>query len=475
MRTRRDRSRRGSVMTVALLATFVLVGMGVAMLTVSTATQKDHEAAMHRANRRYLAQAGVSAALHELTTGGDGTMGSKSSPVKWAAGGFRTVVTDHGDGNFTIDSFGRVGSAARAVRAITRETTRSVFIHAMYAGNDSDDPDYVLELGGTGSGADEVEGDIFSGGSIAITDDAKVDGTLRATESITGASGKTGMKQDPPDLGAMHYETNNDVDVAAEFARSGTYASDALGGSAYQLPEENPAHIFRLNPSDRRTETSGTAKDDYFLEDPHESVSSSNVTDAANATTITLSGVGGEPGPSGNKKVYYIDGNLWIHNYQLYSFVFKHAESDGVQLTIVVKGNIYISDNILLRNREKDGLALIALRDDDVSDSGNIYFGDPTFGTLERMETFMYAENDFHDNALAQSGSTVVEVLGMMSAGNHVAIDRNGRSPRAKLVLEFDPRIRDGELELPGLPSDGTGSQRRTFQVLAEFEIPSDE
>lgn len=62
-----------------------------------------------------------------------------------------------------------------------------------------------------------------------------------------------------------------------------------------------------------------------------------------------------------------------------------------------------------------------------------------------------------------------------MSAGNHVAIDRNGRSPRAKLALEFDPRIRDGELELPGLPSDGTGSQRRTFQVLAEFEIPSDE
>jgi hypothetical protein len=273
----------------------------------------------------------------------------------------------------------------------------------------------------------------------------------------------------------MKYESNHDVNVKAEFAANGYSASNALGGTAYQVPEENPAHIFRLNPSDRASDTATTVKDDYFLEDPYEAVNSSSVTNADNATRISLSGVGGEPGVSGNRKVYYIDGNLWVHNRQLYSVVFQHAESGGVQLTIVVKGNIYVSDNILLRNKEKDGVALIAIKDSAVTNSGNIYFGDPVFGTLERMETFMYAENNFHDNVLSQSGSSVVEVMGMMSAGNKVQIDRNSATIRPKLDLEFDTRVRDGSLVLPGVPSAGSASQRRTFEVLAEFEVPAGE
>ena len=36
------------------------------------------------------------------------------------------------------------------------------------------------------------------------------------------------------------------------------------------MKEESAAHIFRKNPSDRATDTVGTPKDDYFLEDPYE-------------------------------------------------------------------------------------------------------------------------------------------------------------------------------------------------------------
>ena len=43
----------------------------------------------------------------------------------------------------------------------------------------------------------------------------------------------------------MNYAVNHDIDVAAAF-HSATYASSsAYGGSAWKLPESNPAHIFR--------------------------------------------------------------------------------------------------------------------------------------------------------------------------------------------------------------------------------------
>src|SRR5262245_51486060 len=108
---------------------------------------------------------------------------------------------------------------------------------------------------------------------------------------------------------------------------------------------------------------------------------------------IALSGVSGAPGPNGNNQVYYIDGNLWIHNRNTYSFEFNHKEPNGIQITFVVNGNIYFSDNLFYKNTDRDGVAFIAMKDDNVSDSGNIYFGDPVFGTLEQMHAFMYAEN----------------------------------------------------------------------------------
>jgi hypothetical protein len=53
---------------------------------------------------------------------------------------------------------------------------------------------------------------------------------------------------------------------------------------------------------------------------------------------------------------------------------------------------------------------VIAIKDLGVRDSGNIYFGDPSFGTLERMDAFMYAENNFLDTNLSATGSARVTV-----------------------------------------------------------------
>ena len=473
-RIRRARRRRGSALVAALACSLTIAAVAVAMATVSAANHRDNEATRLHTERRLVAEAGLSAAYADLVARGTGNLGSSATPVEWAQGTFVVTCTPNADGTLALTSTGTVGTHATTLRAVLREHIRNPFFGAMFAGNSSGDPTYSLTLGGSGSRADEVKGgDIYSGGDVTIEDGAKVHGTIHAAGKITGAGGNEGASEPAPDLVGAHYEANHDVDVAAAFRAKGTYKSNALGGSAYELPRDERAHIFRLTPSDRSVETSATAKDDYFLEDPYQPVSASGSLDPKHVTQIALSGVDGAPGPNGNGKVYFIDGNLWIHNRMLYSFAFDHGKDDGIQITIVVKGNIYISDNILMKTPKKDGIALIAVKDGDVGDSGNIYFGDATFGTLEEMDAFMYAEGNFHDTNLGTTGSSTVAVRGMMSAGNQVAINHGTGKLRTQLDLKFDSRVRDRELSLPGLPETRLGGLRRTFDWLAQYEVGS--
>ena len=269
-----------------------------------------------------------------------------------------------------------------------------------------------------------------------------------------------------------------DFDVAALFAAEESYKWDNAGGNAYQVPEDNPAHIFRKNPSDRSNETSSTAKDDYFLEDPYEKVNADSAQDGgSDVYEFSLTGVDGESGPDSNGKVFFIDGNLWLHNKKSYSIGLNHKEADGVQITFVVKGNIYFSDNFFYSDEDDDGVVFIAMEDENVADSGNIFLGDPEFGTLKRMNAFMYAENDFYDYNLDASGSARVEIYGNMSAGNQVLIERDYHGSHTKLTVDFDERLEDGSLELPMLPV-GSGIEPSAFVVQAwwpcETEVTED-
>jgi hypothetical protein len=299
-----------------------------------------------------------------------------------------------------------------------------------------------------------------------------VDGTIRAQDDITGATGESGVYQPTPDLAAMNYPATADFKVKDLFV-SATYKSNDLGGKAYQVPESNPAHIFRKNPSDRASDINATAKNDYFLEDPYEPVQTDSGSTGSNACPITLSGVSGEPGSSGNHKVYYIDGNLWIHNKNVFSFKINHNEPNGVQVTFVTKGNIYFSDNVFYKNTQEDGIAFIAMKDSTVADSGNIYFGDPVFGTLEQMHAFMYAENNFIDKNLNATGSARVTVYGNMTAGNKVDIQRDYGNQHSKLTVNYDGRISMGDLDMPGIPTaDEAGGGLWTFKAVRRIAHP---
>jgi hypothetical protein len=452
-------SERGSALVVAVIATVVCAGMASALLAVGGSSKKEHVASADHMKALYVAEAGLADGISTLTNGGVPALGDAATPVSFSDGSYFGSAVDNGDDTTTLTVFGTSHGQTRGVEAVVLKSSDGVYANALFAGNSSGNPTYRMKFGGLRTQADHIGGSVYSGGSVQVTGNAAIDGTIRAVGAISGAGGETGHTQPIPDLQAMNYAVNHDIDVKAAF-NTATYASSsAYGGSAWKLPESNPAHIFRKNPSDRSANTSSTAKDDYFLEDVYEPINTSAAINANAGSHITISGIGGEPGPNGNELVYYIDGNLWIHNNNAYSFTLWNSTGTPIKVTFVVKGNIYISDNIFYHDEHADGLALIAMKDSSVTDSGNIYFGDPSFGTLEYMDAFMYAENNFLDTNLSATGSARVTVHGNMTAGNQVLINRDFGTQHSKLTVNYDSRIWDGTLQLPGLPTaSGSGS-----------------
>jgi hypothetical protein len=476
----------GNATVIAVIVLFVIGSLAGVVLSVTQRHSAEISAMADQNRAFFVAQTGVNDALVQLEGGalvlddeGDEVLiGSNGDPVEFSGGRYWVEVEREADSIYTLTSLGRAGLQEKVIEVVVQQQVEGVYRNGIFAGNSSDDPDYTLELGGRLGQADQVYGDVYSGGSVAIHGDAEVFGTIRAVDSVSGkgsSSAETGKAQSIPDIAGMDYESTADIQVAKEFdTGSPVYESHSAGGKAWQLPESNPAHIFRKNPSDRTTETTGTVKDDFFMEDPYEDVRGDSSSDGSDAYKVTLSGMSGEPGTNTNQKVFFIDGNLWIHNYKTMSFKFGHADPNGLQVTFVVKGNIYVSDNLYYTNNKTDGVAFIAMKDAAVPDSGNIYFGDPKFGTLERMYAYMYAENNFYDVNLSATGSAKVELHGNMTAGNQVKIRRDYTSTvsgevvvqHSKLMVDFDERIADGELDLPGLPRTPAASGA-VFEILS--------
>jgi hypothetical protein len=273
---------------------------------------------------------------------------------------------------------------------------------------------------------------------------------------------------------AMDYANNNTHNVSQIF-------SDAGVSSGY-LPAGNPLRdIFVKNPSDRSAECGTTSGDDYFLE-PVSVTGGGTQKDAP--TPLHL----------GDNRVYYVDGDVWVHSKPTYGFTM-----DG-KITIVVTGNIHICDNILYAN-ENSILGLVALGKYDSSGNlisgGDIFFGDPRYGTMYVISAMMFAAHDFLYNAnpvdrQSAEPTTGFTVNGSFSATDKVVVERDwytqtststarpakynsatgqwvdsltgadltstevGTIRHYQMIANYDSRVRNQDTQPPGLPRGGT-------------------
>lgn len=298
-----------------------------------------------------------------------------------------------------------------------------------YAGNaDGTSYDFILlgtgnpisVFGGNYGGKDIINGNIFANGDVymyeestvnpalnpnpfGLNGDVEATGTINTydTAAISGTATEGVAPYSFPNLVGMNYAINNTHNVSQEFAEAGI--------SSGTLPLGNDLReIFQINPSNMVGECATTTGDDYFL------TTTSSFTEGNWKTAETYL-------DAGEDRIYYIDGDLWVHSKSTYGF-----NVDG-KVTIVVTGDIHISDN--LEYYDPDAmLGLVALGKYDeygnLISGGNIYFGDPVYGTLYQASGMMFAANNFLYNTSAIGTYTAEPESGFIINGSLIALNQ---------------------------------------------------
>jgi hypothetical protein len=399
-------------------------------------------------------------------------------------------------------STGNSGTAQRKIR-VEVSFLAAPFDNAVYAMNISGG-NWAFQLRGTGNpvrfgkketgGKDIINGNIFLDGDVSLYDESSVNpapapniwslnGDVDATGSISligggayisGSANPNAEEPDPVDVLSMDYANNNTHNVSQIF-------QDAGVGSGYLPVGHELRDVFVKNPGDRAGECATTpGVDDFFFEP------STGFIEGDDWTAKT-------PLHVGEDRIYYIDGDLWVHSRNdTYGF-----NMDG-KATIVVTGNIHISDNLQYADASSM-LGLVALGNYDEAGNlisgGNIYFGDPAYGTMYLFSAMMFAANDFRFNTSAVDGSMLEPlsgfiVTGSFSAMNQVSIERDwytqssgfppknraarydsinnqwvdsetgtpltptqiGTLRHYRMIVNYDERVRSPATQPPGLP-----------------------
>jgi hypothetical protein len=522
-----------------------------------------------------------------------------------------------------IEADATVHGITRGVRSTVHNHSQEVhelYYKAIFAGNSCGVP-YTMEFTGKSNDADKIRGDAHNNGDIEFSLNAfatwnwgnnkcTATGSVHRVDNIGNINlvkggGDKGII--PPNLQAQGYDSmarryrewdgnfqggeRNVVSVNDAYAHYGPSGTDEIidikmsqeGGwfdagnypewntQCQNLPDDALANFFQFGYQNHYADTFEPGDDtqigattNFYLGQRNGGTSSSYGDRfglyGGGHSVITIT-------PEQNNKIYYIDGNLWVDSDGSNHVFFVPGEGvDKVNITIVVKGNIYIGDQIWTCKYDKNqniggstnaecfqmldedtGVALIAMADGESYDdanrdgkygvgesilgrpadntpaaagnnpsaagmyatnyqgrmegSGNIVFGDTISGPVGVVEAFLYAENNFQDITSCGSDQKPF-TFGNMSAGNHVYLKRNyeewqqlqampnpptgwveidgayyppgttaatASNPfiterkwedgklycrrHNPLLVTFDERIRDGSVDLPGLPS----------------------
>jgi len=472
MKTMKMKSRKGSALAAVVIFTVIFTILGFSGLYLAQAEVVLTHKEVSSTKAFYLAEAGLAKLTAKLYNEKEYYNIDDIDETELGEGAYQVEIYDD-DPPYAI-STGTVRGKQQKIRVELSFLARP-YEDAIYAGNASGQ-DFTLALRGQGlpissifssretGGKDMVNGNIFADGDVALFEESSINpaplpnayglsGDVDATgninildsAAIAGDVNPNAAPVEDPDLISMNYHINNTHNVAQLFADEGVASG--------RLPWDHELYnVLIKNPSDRASEIGSTVGDDYFLEPV--SVNNDGA-DSKDAKTLL---------DMGENRIYYVDGDVWIHSPRTYGFLL-----DG-SVTIVATGDIHISDNTKYADSQSMlGLVALGKHDDygQLVSGGNIYFGDPRFGTTYTVSAFMFAANDFLYNTDSITGGTEepqtgFSVFGNFSALNQVSIFRDwyddSETGQAKPAY-FDPKqnlwldvetgheLRDGEVE----------------------------
>jgi hypothetical protein len=502
------RQEKGAILVAVIVVAIIFAIIGFGILTLA-----EHEAILGRIDTDktrafYLAEAGLAKLSETIQT--PVVLDELDNVLEGSVeGGSYRVVLDTSQSPCYAISTGTSGTVQKRIR-VQATFLAAPFENAVYAMNSSGGS-WALQLRGTGNpvasggsergGKDIISGNIVVDGDVFMYEQSRInpapapnkwslDGDVGATGSInvlnsaviSGSRNPNSEEPDPINVVAMDYAHNNTHNVAQIF--------QAAGVSSGYLPSGHELrNVFVKNPSDRSAECGTTTGNDYFFEP------STGIVLGTEKTAAT-------PLHAGTDRTYYVDGDVWVHSKDTYGF-----KMDG-KVTIIATGDIHISDNIAYANTNSV-LGLVSLGKYDGSGTrvsgGNIFFGDPRYGTMYTISGLMFAANDFMFNTdsvtrKAEEPTSGFTVNGSFAAMGRVTVERDwytksstarpahyntatgkwvdsetgtkltsgekGTLRHYQMIVNYDDRVRSPETCPPGLPRGGT----RIFAGFSNWE-----
>jgi hypothetical protein len=503
------RREKGIVLVMVIILAVIITIIGFAVLTLAEQEIIQNRIDADKARAFYLAEAGLAKLQEKLQRPITGNLNEVLEGTL-EQGRYRVEIDTNSTPCYAV-STGISGPIQKKIR-VQVAFLAPPFEDAVYAMNSSGGS-WAFQLRGTGNpvqksgygtqkgGKDEINGNISIDGDARFYEESRVnpapapnkwnlDGDVSATGSITtsGSASIAGSRTpnaeapEPVDMEAMNYAVNNTYNVSQIF-------QDAHVTSGY-LPSGNPLRdVFNKNPN--RAECSSTPRDDYFFEPSSQFVTGTPFT-------------GDTPLHAGDKRVYYVDGDVWISGQPTYGF-----KMDG-KATIVATGDIHVCDNLQYNDPSKDMLALVALGKYDAAgklvSGGNIYFGDAVYGNMYIFSAMMFAANNFLFNTdritnKSAEPDTGFVINGSLAAMNKVQIERDwytksgtarpahynsatgawvdsqtgaaltatelGSIRHYQMIVNYDDRVRSPETRPPGLPR---GNGTKIFSGFSNWE-----
>src|SRR5262245_14320890 len=129
-RSRTD--RRGSTLVIVALLMAAVAMLSLTLLTTLRSSQQENQGSREGLSALYACEAGLSAAVRDLSTGGTGDLGTGTAPVAYGDQSYWVVSTPIGDGRTALRSVGRDDSARMGVEVVVQPDPDAFFRWAAF-------------------------------------------------------------------------------------------------------------------------------------------------------------------------------------------------------------------------------------------------------------------------------------------------------------------------------------------------------
>src|SRR5262245_12104410 len=127
LRGGRNRARTGGVLVLVAFTVTAMSVLAVSVTAISRSSQSEQSGSNARIEARCQAEAGIAAALFDLSKSGTGAVGSQQAPISYAGGTYWVTSTNVGTNYKSLVSTSQVNHSSQRVQLVVKRLSTSVY------------------------------------------------------------------------------------------------------------------------------------------------------------------------------------------------------------------------------------------------------------------------------------------------------------------------------------------------------------